>query len=155
MFKHNLYLSLYITCISTTTALCSSDIDECVIVADACKGGMKCVNHFGGYLCLPQNAQIFVSRGDEDSQPVEPSVPQNVPPNPPVISQGAAGRVQPSRRLLPSSRTLRCSSGFTLDEQNFCRGKSLCCHILYVYHIQKQIITEAALSQSVLTLVSI
>uniref|UniRef100_A0A671R977 EGF-containing fibulin-like extracellular matrix protein 1 n=1 Tax=Sinocyclocheilus anshuiensis TaxID=1608454 RepID=A0A671R977_9TELE len=35
------------------------DIDECALVSDACKGGMKCINHYGGYLCLPQNAQIF------------------------------------------------------------------------------------------------
>uniref|UniRef100_A0A672M1M4 EGF containing fibulin extracellular matrix protein 1 n=1 Tax=Sinocyclocheilus grahami TaxID=75366 RepID=A0A672M1M4_SINGR len=34
-------------------------IKECAIVSDACKGGMKCINHYGGYLCLPQNAQIF------------------------------------------------------------------------------------------------
>uniref|UniRef100_A0AAY4D8S0 EGF-like domain-containing protein n=1 Tax=Denticeps clupeoides TaxID=299321 RepID=A0AAY4D8S0_9TELE len=41
------------------------DINECFIVADACKGGMKCINHYGGYLCLPQNAQIIVTNGDE------------------------------------------------------------------------------------------
>ncbi|XP_068831647.1 EGF-containing fibulin-like extracellular matrix protein 1 isoform X3 [Capricornis sumatraensis] len=37
------------------------DIDECDIVQDACKGGMKCVNHYGGYLCLPKTAQIIVN----------------------------------------------------------------------------------------------
>ncbi|XP_054557567.1 EGF-containing fibulin-like extracellular matrix protein 1 isoform X2 [Talpa occidentalis] len=37
------------------------DIDECDIVPDACKGGMKCVNHYGGYLCLPKTAQIIVN----------------------------------------------------------------------------------------------
>ncbi|XP_072526078.1 EGF-containing fibulin-like extracellular matrix protein 1 isoform X3 [Salminus brasiliensis] len=124
------------------------DIDECAIVADACKGGMKCVNHFGGYLCLPQNAQIIVSSGDEPSQPAEPSVPHNVPPNPPTQGQGQgqgqsqgqgqgqgqvlgqgqgqAGRGQSIRRLLPSSRTVRCSPGFTLDEQNYCRDINEC-----------------------------
>uniref|UniRef100_A0A8C9S975 EGF containing fibulin extracellular matrix protein 1 n=1 Tax=Scleropages formosus TaxID=113540 RepID=A0A8C9S975_SCLFO len=41
------------------------DIDECAILPDACKGGMRCTNHFGGYLCLPPNAQIFVTNGEE------------------------------------------------------------------------------------------
>ncbi|XP_007239888.3 EGF-containing fibulin-like extracellular matrix protein 2 isoform X2 [Astyanax mexicanus] len=99
------------------------DIDECAIVADACKGGMKCVNHYGGYLCLPQNAQIFVSNGDEPSQPADPSVPHSVPANPPTHGQGQG---QPSRRLIPSSRTLRCPPGFTLDEQSYCRDVNEC-----------------------------
>uniref|UniRef100_H0UYV6 EGF-containing fibulin-like extracellular matrix protein 1 n=1 Tax=Cavia porcellus TaxID=10141 RepID=H0UYV6_CAVPO len=43
------------------------DIDECDIVPDACKGGMKCVNHYGGYLCLPKTAQIIVN--NEQPQP--------------------------------------------------------------------------------------
>uniref|UniRef100_A0A8B9GTA5 EGF-like domain-containing protein n=1 Tax=Astyanax mexicanus TaxID=7994 RepID=A0A8B9GTA5_ASTMX len=79
------------------------DIDECAIVADACKGGMKCVNHYGGYLCLP--------------------VPHSVPANPPTHGQGQG---QPSRRLIPSSRTLRCPPGFTLDEQSYCRDVDEC-----------------------------
>lgn len=41
--------------------LLTTDIDECDIVPDACKGGMKCVNHYGGYLCLPKTAQIIVN----------------------------------------------------------------------------------------------
>ncbi|KAM4771667.1 EGF-containing fibulin-like extracellular matrix protein 1 [Rhinophrynus dorsalis] len=44
------------------------DIDECELVIDACKGGMKCVNHYGGYLCLPRTAQILVNNGQEDAQ---------------------------------------------------------------------------------------
>uniref|UniRef100_A0A672M5G7 EGF containing fibulin extracellular matrix protein 1 n=1 Tax=Sinocyclocheilus grahami TaxID=75366 RepID=A0A672M5G7_SINGR len=55
-------------------------IKECAIVSDACKGGMKCINHYGGYLCLPQNAQIFVTNGDESSQRTDP-IPQT-PLNP-------------------------------------------------------------------------
>ncbi|XP_066507588.1 EGF-containing fibulin-like extracellular matrix protein 1 isoform X2 [Hoplias malabaricus] len=112
------------------------DIDECAIVADACKGGMKCVNHFGGYLCLPQNAQIFVSSGEEEPSHPEPSVPQSPPANPPPQSPGQGqtqgqvppqgGRVQPSRRVPPPSRTLRCSPGYILDEQNYCRDVNEC-----------------------------
>ncbi|XP_072843227.2 EGF-containing fibulin-like extracellular matrix protein 1 isoform X1 [Pogona vitticeps] len=65
------------------------DIDECEIVPDACKGGMKCVNHFGGYLCLPRTAQIIVNNGQEgtasentsggNSNPVRRTPPDNVP----------------------------------------------------------------------------
>ncbi|XP_026798974.3 EGF-containing fibulin-like extracellular matrix protein 1 isoform X3 [Pangasianodon hypophthalmus] len=101
------------------------DIDECAIVPDACKGGMKCYNHFGGYLCLPQNAQIFVSRGDEMVQPTEPS-----PPNPPVPPNVNSQNVQPGssseRRLLVPYRPVHCSPGFALDEQNYCRDVNEC-----------------------------
>lgn len=44
-----------------TYVITTTDIDECDIVPDACKGGMKCVNHYGGYLCLPKTAQIIVN----------------------------------------------------------------------------------------------
>ncbi|XP_053475192.1 EGF-containing fibulin-like extracellular matrix protein 1 isoform X4 [Ictalurus furcatus] len=96
------------------------DINECAIVPDACKGGMKCYNHFGGYLCLPQNAQIFVSRGDETVQPTEPS-----PPNPPVPPNVNSQPVSlPERR--PSGPYRPCTPGFTLDEQNYCRDVNEC-----------------------------
>ncbi|XP_058240778.1 EGF-containing fibulin-like extracellular matrix protein 1 isoform X3 [Hemibagrus wyckioides] len=101
------------------------DIDECAIVPDACKGGMKCYNHFGGYLCLPQNAQIFVSRGHEMAQPTEPS-----PPNPPVPPNTNSQNLQlaslPERRPSGPHRPIHCSSGFTLDEQNYCRDIDEC-----------------------------
>ncbi|XP_017570736.1 EGF-containing fibulin-like extracellular matrix protein 1 isoform X2 [Pygocentrus nattereri] len=105
------------------------DIDECAIVADACKGGMKCVNHFGGYLCLPQNAQIFVSSGDEPSQPAEPSAPANPPQSPGQGQSEVQTHVQPGRgpgRRVSSSRILRCTPGFILDEQNYCRDVNEC-----------------------------
>ncbi|XP_012694312.1 EGF-containing fibulin-like extracellular matrix protein 1 [Clupea harengus] len=95
------------------------DIDECAILSDACKGGMKCINHFGGYLCLPQNAQIFVSNGDEPSVPADPSS-ASIPSHP--------TRTQSNRRVVQSGggRTVRCSPGFTLDEQNLCRDTDEC-----------------------------
>uniref|UniRef100_A0A667XK29 EGF containing fibulin extracellular matrix protein 1 n=1 Tax=Myripristis murdjan TaxID=586833 RepID=A0A667XK29_9TELE len=74
------------------------DIDECALVVDACKGGMKCINHFGGYLCLPQNAQIYVSNGDE--QPVPPDPVPPVPPVPPSRPQTPGIRLPPAP-LLP------------------------------------------------------
>nr|XP_032820036.1 fibulin-5-like isoform X1 [Petromyzon marinus]XP_032820037.1 fibulin-5-like isoform X1 [Petromyzon marinus] len=37
------------------------DINECDTIPDACKGDMKCVNHYGGYLCLPRSATFVVT----------------------------------------------------------------------------------------------
>ncbi|KAF5895634.1 EGF-containing fibulin-like extracellular matrix protein 1 isoform X1, partial [Clarias magur] len=97
------------------------DIDECAIVPDACKGGMKCYNHFGGYLCLPQNAQIFISRGDEVPQPTEPSAP--IPAVPPVVN---SQHHQTAGRLQTVHRGMHCSPGYTMDEQNYCRDIDEC-----------------------------
>ncbi|XP_036403008.1 EGF-containing fibulin-like extracellular matrix protein 1 isoform X1 [Megalops cyprinoides] len=88
------------------------DINECVLVSDACKGGMKCINHFGGYLCLPQNAQIIVTNGEEYTPSPEP-VPA---PRPPPVQQV----------IQNPTRTLRCAPGFALDEQNYCRDIDEC-----------------------------
>ncbi|XP_060720352.1 EGF-containing fibulin-like extracellular matrix protein 1 isoform X2 [Tachysurus vachellii] len=86
---------------------------------------MKCYNHFGGYLCLPQNAQIFVSRGDEMAQPTEPSPP--IPPVPPnVNSPNLQPGSLPERRQSGLHRSIHCSPGFTLDEQNYCRDIDEC-----------------------------
>ncbi|KAK7901387.1 hypothetical protein WMY93_018156 [Mugilogobius chulae] len=65
------------------------DIDECALLDDACKGGMQCINHFGGYLCLPKNAVIYISKEATDvvsevAPPVAPVVP--VQPQPPECS---------------------------------------------------------------------
>ncbi|CAN0245981.1 EGF-containing fibulin-like extracellular matrix protein 2 [Lampetra fluviatilis] len=35
------------------------DVNECEIIPDACKGQLKCINHFGGYLCLPRSALVI------------------------------------------------------------------------------------------------
>uniref|UniRef100_A0A3P9NU48 EGF containing fibulin extracellular matrix protein 2a n=1 Tax=Poecilia reticulata TaxID=8081 RepID=A0A3P9NU48_POERE len=34
-------------------------INECETIPDACKGEMKCFNHYGGYLCLPRSASVI------------------------------------------------------------------------------------------------
>ncbi|XP_064185141.1 EGF-containing fibulin-like extracellular matrix protein 2a isoform X2 [Anguilla rostrata] len=35
------------------------DVNECETIPEACKGEMKCFNHYGGYLCLPRSASII------------------------------------------------------------------------------------------------
>ncbi|XP_061407198.1 EGF-containing fibulin-like extracellular matrix protein 2 [Lethenteron reissneri] len=35
------------------------DVDECTGIPDACRGDMMCVNHFGGYMCLPRSALVI------------------------------------------------------------------------------------------------
>lgn len=88
-----------------------SDIDECELLDNACKGGMKCINNFGGYLCLPKNAIIYVTvdRPEEGTQP-------DHAPQAPVVQPS-----QPQVSRVPQP-TIRCSPGFTADEQNYCRG---------------------------------
>ncbi|MED6263099.1 hypothetical protein CHARACLAT_000925 [Characodon lateralis] len=94
------------------------DIDECQLLEDACKGGMQCVNHYGGYLCLPKSAIIYVTN-EVDVAPPPEQVPQ-VPVVPP--SQAQYTRHTGGIRGPQVSQTIRCSSGFTADEQNVCRG---------------------------------
>ncbi|XP_058508036.1 EGF-containing fibulin-like extracellular matrix protein 1 [Solea solea] len=96
------------------------DIDECTLLDDACKGGMQCINHFGGYLCLPKSAVIYISQETEQvpAPDTVPAVPPNQPQIPPVFP-GPARVPQPG---WPA----RCSPGFTADEQNLCRDVDEC-----------------------------
>lgn len=101
------------------------DIDECVLLDDACKGGMQCINHFGGYLCLPKSAVIYISKDEQVP------VPEAVPPVPPVAPvspiQPQIPRVFPGDTGVSSgSRTIRCATGFTADDQNLCRDIDEC-----------------------------
>ncbi|KAI2642987.1 EGF-containing fibulin-like extracellular matrix protein 1 [Labeo rohita] len=79
------------------------DIDECKTVQEACKGGMKCVNHFGGYLCLPHNARIIISNGEEEPTTAPPVGRGEVQPVAPV------SRSEYSRVIHGSSHTLQCN----------------------------------------------
>lgn len=99
------------------------DIDECALLDDACKGGMQCINHFGGYLCLPKSAVIYISKEGEqvplpDPVPPAPALPPSQPQLPRVFSGG--------QRLTQPSRTIPCATGFTADEQNLCRDVDEC-----------------------------
>ncbi|XP_014843038.1 PREDICTED: EGF-containing fibulin-like extracellular matrix protein 1 isoform X1 [Poecilia mexicana] len=98
------------------------DIDECELLEDACKGGMQCVNHFGGYLCLPKSAIIYVT--NEVDPPPPPEQVQPVPVVPP--NQGHHTRHTGGHRVSQASQTIRCSTGFTADEQNICRDIDEC-----------------------------
>ncbi|XP_066552996.1 EGF-containing fibulin-like extracellular matrix protein 1 isoform X2 [Amia ocellicauda] len=121
MLSFCLCLSLVVNCIlaqngeDTITYTCTDgyeydpvrelckDIDECIIVSDACKGGMKCVNHFGGYLCLPRSAQIIVDEPPRPERPVR--IVPTVPPSGPIV---------------------QCAAGFALDDHNYCRDVDEC-----------------------------
>ncbi|XP_030235195.1 EGF-containing fibulin-like extracellular matrix protein 1 isoform X3 [Gadus morhua] len=112
------------------------DIDECALVEDACKGGMMCINHFGGYLCLPHNSQIYVSNSQDQgaqTDTVRPVVPPAVVPRPGIVSPGGAGVVAGTGAgagagggVYPGPRAVSCSLGFAVDEQNVCRDVNEC-----------------------------
>ncbi|XP_030052069.1 EGF-containing fibulin-like extracellular matrix protein 1 isoform X2 [Microcaecilia unicolor] len=105
------------------------DIDECEIVPDACKGGMKCVNHFGGYLCLPRTAQIIVNNRQEETPVSEPTSGRNG-----VVSRrnpADSDRVQ----SIPVQR-MQCAAGYEASDQNVCTdidecATSPCAHQCY------------------------
>ncbi|XP_031417992.1 EGF-containing fibulin-like extracellular matrix protein 1 [Clupea harengus] len=103
------------------------DIDECATLADACKGGMKCVNHFGGYLCLPHNAQIIVSNGEEEEEVADPT-PQPAPRLPQVALPPVPGpaSVPAAGRRPVQGHAIQCSAGFTQDEHGYCRDVDEC-----------------------------
>ncbi|XP_061693811.1 EGF-containing fibulin-like extracellular matrix protein 1 isoform X2 [Syngnathoides biaculeatus] len=108
------------------------DIDECALLDDACKGGMQCINHYGGYLCLPKSAIIVITKDGEEVTPQEPPAP--VPAVPPGQPQQPA-RVFPGARLPHGGRmTVRCSAGFAADEQNVCRDRDECAMSHYCMH---------------------
>ncbi|XP_076583657.1 EGF-containing fibulin-like extracellular matrix protein 1 isoform X3 [Chaetodon auriga] len=111
------------------------DINECETLPDACKGGMSCINHYGGYFCLPQNAQIIISNGEE-----EPTTTTRPPP-PHFIHLPAApshrgnhqttsnqGSVRSTDQVSGRARltSVQCPIGFSPDEFNYCRDVNEC-----------------------------
>ncbi|XP_074143070.1 EGF-containing fibulin-like extracellular matrix protein 1 isoform X1 [Sminthopsis crassicaudata] len=96
------------------------DIDECEIVPDACKGGMKCVNHYGGYLCLPRTAQIIVNN--------EPSQPERTPEVPAGRNNFVIRRTpaDPQRMTSHPPHQIQCVAGYEPSEQNVCQDIDEC-----------------------------
>uniref|UniRef100_A0A8C9FW60 EGF containing fibulin extracellular matrix protein 1 n=1 Tax=Pavo cristatus TaxID=9049 RepID=A0A8C9FW60_PAVCR len=74
---------------------------------------MKCVNHYGGYLCLPRTAQIIVNEREEAAAESTsgrnnvirrtPADPHRAPPNP--------------------THQIQCAAGYEQSEHNVCQGK--------------------------------
>ncbi|XP_072437068.1 EGF-containing fibulin-like extracellular matrix protein 1 isoform X3 [Chiloscyllium punctatum] len=87
------------------------DIDECETIPDACKGEMKCINHYGGYLCLPKTAVVFLN---------------NVTTAPPAVPGRAPVPTQQSYAIFPHFQPRRCPYGFALNEQNQCKDINEC-----------------------------
>ncbi|XP_041038761.1 EGF-containing fibulin-like extracellular matrix protein 1 isoform X2 [Carcharodon carcharias] len=87
------------------------DIDECETIPDACKGEMKCINHYGGYLCLPKTAVVFLN---------------NVTTAPPLVPGHVPVPTRRSYPILPHYQQRRCPHGFTLNEQNQCKDIDEC-----------------------------
>ncbi|KAJ7422938.1 EGF-containing fibulin-like extracellular matrix protein 1 [Willisornis vidua] len=100
------------------------DIDECEIVPDACKGGMKCVNHYGGYLCLPRTAQIIVNEREEGA--AESSSGRNS-----VIRRTPA---DPQRPPPSTTHQIQCAAGYEQSDHNVCQDVDECTLPPYCHH---------------------
>ncbi|KAG8557890.1 hypothetical protein GDO81_016767 [Engystomops pustulosus] len=101
------------------------DIDECGIMQEPCKGGMKCVNHYGGYLCLPRTAQILLNNGQEDTVisqngGSQQSTGQN------VYVERTNSAPDPARNLPSTVQLMQCASGYELNAQNMCQDIDEC-----------------------------
>ncbi|XP_043540735.1 EGF-containing fibulin-like extracellular matrix protein 2, partial [Chiloscyllium plagiosum] len=82
------------------------DIDECETIPGACKGTMKCFNHYGGYLCLPRSASIITHNDVGPDGQGGPNPP--LPPDTASHPQSPAGGSDP------------CSQGYTLNQEEQC-----------------------------------
>uniref|UniRef100_A0A7N4PAY3 EGF containing fibulin extracellular matrix protein 2 n=1 Tax=Sarcophilus harrisii TaxID=9305 RepID=A0A7N4PAY3_SARHA len=76
------------------------DVNECETIPDACKGEMKCINHYGGYLCLPRSAAVINDVHSEGGPPPRPRPPRPPAPGPP--------------------RPNPCPQGYEPDDQDNC-----------------------------------
>ncbi|XP_059497444.1 EGF-containing fibulin-like extracellular matrix protein 2 isoform X2 [Stegostoma tigrinum] len=83
------------------------DIDECETIPGACKGTMKCFNHYGGYLCLPRSASI-ITHND-----VPPNNEEDA--NPPQVTLAAGSHPQ-----VPAGGSNPCSQGYSLNQDEQC-----------------------------------
>ncbi|EDM12496.1 EGF-containing fibulin-like extracellular matrix protein 2, isoform CRA_a [Rattus norvegicus] len=80
------------------------DVNECLTIPEACKGEMKCINHYGGYLCLPRSAAVISDLHSEGPPPPAASAQH---PNP-------------------------CPPGYEPDEQESCVDIDECSYSSYL-----------------------
>ncbi|KAL7978267.1 hypothetical protein Chor_014806 [Crotalus horridus] len=74
------------------------DINECETIHHACKGEMKCINHYGGYLCLPRSASVINDVNAERAPLDSPPRPRpRLPPQPSVRPHTCAQGYEPDR----------------------------------------------------------
>uniref|UniRef100_A0A669C277 EGF containing fibulin extracellular matrix protein 2a n=1 Tax=Oreochromis niloticus TaxID=8128 RepID=A0A669C277_ORENI len=98
------------------------DINECETIPDACKGEMKCFNHYGGYLCLPRSASLIPA----PEPPITPAQPLNPCPlgyepqgNSCVDIDECRYRYCQHRCVnVPGSFSCQCEPGFQLAGNN-------------------------------------
>lgn len=100
--------------------LCLPDVDECRLLPDACRGDMRCINQYGGYLCQPQGLY---------SQPLRPDYPGQAEQVFPDASDGYPDTGLPDRprSAEPSYPIIRtnaqCILGYALGEDGACNGE--------------------------------
>uniref|UniRef100_A0A8W4F9D3 EGF containing fibulin extracellular matrix protein 2 n=1 Tax=Sus scrofa TaxID=9823 RepID=A0A8W4F9D3_PIG len=84
-------------------AVTGPNVNECLTIPEACKGEMKCINHYGGYLCLPRSAAVINDLHGEG-------------PPPPVS---------------PAEHATPCLPGYEPDEQENCVDVDECAQALH------------------------
>uniref|UniRef100_V9KWX4 EGF-containing fibulin-like extracellular matrix protein 2-like protein n=1 Tax=Callorhinchus milii TaxID=7868 RepID=V9KWX4_CALMI len=86
------------------------DIDECETIPDACKGDLKCINHYGGYLCLPRSASVIPNNEAQDAG----GRPQDLGPDPDPQS------------LYPDAQDPTCPQGYGSNAEGLCLDVDEC-----------------------------
>ncbi|KAG7259999.1 hypothetical protein CRUP_020746, partial [Coryphaenoides rupestris] len=133
------------------------DINECETIADACKGEMKCFNHYGGYLCLPRSASVIPAQEPRITPTVqEPFNPCPLGYEPQgdscvgrclVIGKGDVNECEMgapcSQRCYNTYGTFmcRCDQGYELGPDGFtCNDIDECSYS--IYHCQHQCVNQ-------------
>ncbi|KAL4659968.1 EGF-containing fibulin-like extracellular matrix protein 2 isoform X2 [Arapaima gigas] len=106
------------------------DINECETIPDACKGEMKCFNHYGGYLCLPRSASVIAAPDPpsllDPSQPEASELePHQSEDSPPVLSQAQTSQSPPSLTVGSSEVFNPCPVGYVVRGE-YCADMDEC-----------------------------
>lgn len=100
--------------------LCVPDVDECRILPDACRGDMRCVNQYGGYLCMPQGLYGQAGRPDYPAQ-VEQAFPGASDGYPDTVLPDRQRSAEPSYPIIRTSA--QCILGYAVAEDGTCNGE--------------------------------
>lgn len=96
-------------------------MDECRLLADACRGDMRCVNQNGGYLCVPrgQYTQQYTQDYQVQQEPFYPDTSDGFPDT--FLPSRPRPAADPSYPIIRTSA--QCVLGYALAEDGTCNGE--------------------------------